>query len=258
MRRNVRRGDNFGNYIVDSPDGEGPQWGVRRFQLVSLLAVLFRYARVFYQIGEILSGLLMLGASTDPSRHLEREHREYVLSNFRKISNLCGQVGLSLTVKHADRMLSNYKAGLTYGQLKEAVAQLQDRIRDELDSVYFLHVPFDKAKMYYDSHPFGGAVSNKFPKAITDIQEASKCFAVGRFTGCVFHLMRVMEIGVQHVGKKLKIPNTQEKEWQPILNSVNAEIKKMSNPPTALTSRQKAARNRFAQAAVYIETVKNA
>jgi hypothetical protein len=229
----------------------------RSHQPVSLLAVLYRYARVFYQIGEILSGLSMV-ATAGSSKTLGPSNHQYVLDNFRKIKNLCGPVGLSLSVKHADRVMSNHKAAITYAQLKEAVTQLQDRIRDELDTVYFLHVPFEKAKVYYRSHPFGEAVTNKFPKAITDIQEASKCLAVARYTACVFHLMRVMEIGVQYLGKKLKLSDTHEKEWQAILNSVNGAIKKMGTPTTPLTSRQKTARNKYSQAAVYLENVKNA
>lgn len=62
--------------------------------------------------------------------------------------------------------------------------------------------------------------------------------------------MRVMEISVQQLGKKLKLPNTQEHEWQTILNNVNGAIKRLSNPPTRITSKQKAARDKYAQAAV--------
>ena len=230
----------------------------RTGQLASLLAVLHRYAAVFYQIAQILSGLEAISAPATPSTRLDDETREAVLANIRKISNLSGQVGLSLSVKHADRVLSNHKTSLTAGQLKEAVVQLQDRMRDELDNVYFLHVPFEKARVYYNPHPFGEAVSNKFPRAITDMQEASKCLALARYTACVFHLMRVMEIGVQHLGKKLKIPDTHEKEWQAILNSVNGALRRMSNPPTPLTSRKKAVRDRYAKAAAHLENVKNA
>jgi HEPN domain-containing protein len=229
----------------------------RTGQLASLLAVLHRYAATFYQIGEILCGLLMIGATGD-SKPLEPEQQRYVLENFQKIKTLSGRVGLTLSVKHAERVLSNHNTAMTHTQLKEAVAQLQDRIRDELDSVYFLHVPFEKAKVYYNPHPFGEAVTNKFPKAITDMHEASKSFAVARYTACVFHLMRVMEIGVQYLGKKLKIPDTHEKEWQAILNSVNGALRRMSNPTTRLTSRQKARRDRYAKAAAHLENVKNA
>lgn len=225
--------------------------------LVGLLVVLHRYARVFYQIGEILFGLAAIGAAGG-SQNLERSQHQYVLDNFRKITNLCGPVGLSLSVKHAERVLSNHQTAITHAELKDAVFQLQDRIRDELDSVYFLHVPFEKARIYYNAHPFGEAVSNKFPRAITDMQEASKCLALARYTACVFHLMRVMEIGVQYLGKKLKLPNTHDKEWQTILNGVNGALRRMSSPPTPLTARKKATRDKYAKAAAHLENVKNA
>ena len=83
-------------------------------------------------------------------------------------------------------------------------------------------------------------------------------FGLARYTACVFHLMRVMEISVQHLGRKLKIPNTDEHEWQTILNNVNGAIKRLSNPPTRITAKQKAVRDKYAQAAVYLENVKNA
>lgn len=246
-----------GFYSMESPSAT-LRIVFRTGQLVGLLAVLHKYARVFYQIGEVLSSISMIAGAAADSRRLERESQQLVIDRFRKIRTLSDQVGLILSVKHADRILSDQKMLSTYGELKQAAIQLQDRIRDELDTVYFLHVPFEKAKVYYNSHPFEESVSNKFPNAITDIQEASKCLAVGRFTGCVFHLMRVMEIGVQHLGKKLKLKNTHEHEWQTILNNVNGAIKKLGNPPTPITSKQKAARNKYAQAAVYLENVKNA
>jgi len=67
-----------------------------------------------------------------------------------------------------------------------------------------------------------------------------------------------MEIGVQYLGKKLRIPDTHEKEWQAILNSVNGALRRMSNPATPLTSRQKAKRDSYAKAAAHLENVKNA
>lgn len=229
----------------------------RCFAPVSLLAVLFRYAKVFYQIGGVLTGISTV-AESGTSQTLEQSNLQYVLDNFRRIKKLCSQVGLSLSVKHAERVLSNHATAMTYAELKAAVTQLRDRISDELDTVYFLHMPLQKAQIYYDAHPFGEAVSDKFPKAITDIQEASKCLAVGRFTACVFHLMRVMELSVQYLGGKLNQSNTNEGEWQTILNKVNGAIKRMSNPPTRLTSKQKAERDTYAEAAVYLENVKNA
>jgi hypothetical protein len=38
-----------------------------------------------------------------------------------------------------------------------------------------------------------------------DADEAGKCFAVGRYTACVFHLMRIMERCVQKMGRDLGV-----------------------------------------------------
>jgi len=46
-----------------------------------------------------------------------------------------------------------------------------------------------------------------------------------RPTSAVFHLMRIMELGVQSFGAKLGISLVQEKNWQNILDEVNKSIR---------------------------------
>ena len=54
--------------------------------------------------------------------------------------------------------------------------------------------------------------------------EAGNCYATGRGTACVFHLMRIMEVGVQALGTRLGVPLADEKNWQDIMNRVNKAI----------------------------------
>jgi hypothetical protein len=63
---------------------------------------------------------------------------------------------------------------------------------------------------------------------MNDVEEAAKCFALGRNTACVFHLMRVMEMSVQRLGKKVKVKLVQEKNWHNIINEIDKAIKNMS------------------------------
>src|ERR1700687_6353897 len=44
--------------------------------------------------------------------------------------------------------------------------------------------------------PFGYDVAKAFPRASDDILEATKCYALERYTASVFHLMRAIEIGL--------------------------------------------------------------
>lgn len=84
--------------------------------------------------------------------------------------------------------------------------ELTRSILRELGSRYVLLVPSSRDK-YYESYLSDKEkeISNKAPEIIEDITEAGNCFALGRYTACVFHLMRVMEKSIQYFGKKVKI-----------------------------------------------------
>jgi hypothetical protein len=85
-----------------------------------------------------------------------------------------------------------------------------------------------------------------------DVEEASKCFAVGRYTACVFHLMRVMELSVQQLGKKLKVRLVQEKNWQNIIDEVNKAVKNMP----VKTLRRKEIQREYTSIAAHLFNVK--
>ncbi len=65
--------------------------------------------------------------------------------------------------------------------------------------------PSQGQHFYAGANLLGEAVQERFPSLATDIDEAGKCFATGRFTATVFHLMRVMEVGVQEFCEALGV-----------------------------------------------------
>ena len=79
---------------------------------------------------------------------------------------------------------------------------------------------------------FGTEVAARFPRAIVDIEEAGKCFALGRFTACVFHLMRVVEAGLAAISRSLNIVK-HSPTWEAYLT-----VFKRPQPPSSLTKPQ--------------------
>jgi hypothetical protein len=69
---------------------------------------------------------------------------------------------------------------------------------------------------------FGQLVNDKFPASIDDIEEAGKCIALGRGTGAVMHLMRVMEVGLKSLGRMLTIPYAPS--WESYLKQISDKI----------------------------------
>jgi hypothetical protein len=116
-----------------------------------------------------------------------------------------------------------------------------------------MHVPPRRMSYYEDGPLFGGLVAAKFPNAVFDIQEAGKCVALCRYTASVFHLMRVMEYGVQRLGKLLNVPiQVEEKDWGTIGSHINGAIKRLPNS----TPPERAVYKSYATVAAYLDNVR--
>src|SRR5258708_31535302 len=78
-------------------------------------------------------------------------------------------------------------------------------MRDELsERVFFL---LESSKVHFHEKPTDGwqGVIDHFPSATTDIEEASKCYALNRGTACVFHLMRSLEPALAVIARELSV-----------------------------------------------------
>jgi hypothetical protein len=124
---------------------------------------------------------------------------------------------------------------------------LSGRIKDEASSVLFLTVPKENARFIPEGTLFGPEVAQHFPSTIIDIEEAGNCLGLSRGTACVFHLMRVMEVGLRVLARTLNDPRLDPKRnpsWDSILQKCRDELAK----PLKDRSRNGAPMNRSSQA----------
>jgi hypothetical protein len=125
---------------------------------------------------------------------------------------------------------------------KASVRDLQTRVRDEFKSRYVLVIPADKVQFYNPHKPlFGPVVDTQFPsQASFEISEAGKCFALGRYTATVFHLMRILEIALESIRLCLQMPKpikAADKNWGRTLENMNREIKGRSDAKPQIWTR---------------------
>ncbi len=74
-----------------------------------------------------------------------------------------------------------------------------------------------------DSKGFSGF----FPNTAFELEEAAKCIAFGRHTASVFHAMRMLELGIKAISKRLGIPDptkAAERNWAFILKEIKTQI----------------------------------
>ncbi|SRR6266436_613095 len=238
-------------------------WPPCPFQIVSLFEMLKAYAHAFYVFGGMLRSVdivtsIGLSGGDKPTNSATRD---YAVEHLEGMRQHCAQMGLGLSLKGIERAAAEIsKKDITYIQHGAALAELERRINDELRSIYFFHVPQQNARYYPNSQEYEIPLltpysKKKFPKSIEDSEEAGKCFALGRYTACVFHLMRVMERGVQRLGKKLKVAiPVEEKDWGVISSSINGALRRLPNSTVA----ERKIHARYAKAAVYLDNVREA
>ncbi len=136
------------------------------------------------------------------------------------------------------------------------ITQLAERIEDEFRERLFLSVPPGKADYFKDNPPADWSkVQDKFPGVTADIVDAGWCLGIDRSTAAVYHLMRVMEYGVRRLAKRLRLPpNLEHRPWGDILREARTAI---GNMPY-VTTKQRNKRDRYSEAALHLNSVKDA
>ena len=163
-----------------------------------------------------------------------------------QIRALCAKIDLRCSVICVDDFLGALRYGMTVEQMRHALAELNNSIRREMQVCLFFHMPGEQAKFYAQGDLFGSEVSARFPSIHFDMVEAGNCYAMGRGTACVFHLMRVVEIGVQEFGTALKVSLTGQKNWQNILDEINKAIKALPSKEPKTPGLSQASANLYA------------
>ncbi|HLY04182.1 MAG TPA: hypothetical protein VKR31_00385 [Rhizomicrobium sp.] len=149
-----------------------------------------------------------------------------------ELKELLGELGAPITKMAVDDMLSGFsKRGFTYERIDHAYTDIQTTLNRELQRATILALTPDEGKLYKPERPlFGPNFADRFQtQGLFELDEAAKCRALGRPTAAVFHLMRIMEIGIRAVAKCLDIPDPTkpvEKNWGAILKAVKAGIDK--------------------------------
>lgn len=97
--------------------------------------------------------------------------------------------------------LEERRMSVLYSDLAAWLRELIERIEDDLHAELFLHLSPKEAEWYAQPDKDWHPAINRFGKLRHDIEECSKCFALGRYAAAVFHVLLVAEFGVIKVSE---------------------------------------------------------
>jgi hypothetical protein len=165
---------------------------------------------------------------------------------------------LTTSIKSFDRFIAQFdEANGSYSELADSASELHMRIRDELEETNLWQVMREHIK-FLGVDTFGFVEQKTFQEAHRDIEEAGKCLAFDRGTASVFHLMRVMEVGLRALGRSLADETLNPKTnptWEKILRRCDEELRK---PLSSRSPEWRADEQFFSTATANLRAVKDA
>jgi hypothetical protein len=137
--------------------------------------------------------------------------------------------------------------------LKREHAELANLVRRELKRKVAISLSeTDATELFDNPRPFDServSVNDRFPDAVYDIQEAANCKALSRPTACVFHLMRVLEVGLNALATDVGIPWPSRNDWQDVINAIEGKVKEIEKGSGTLPTNWREKRQFYADSA---------
>ena len=158
------------------------------------------------------------------------EMRQSLRESLEKFRAQCTMLDLSISYKQASRLiqaLDDLAPSDIAGAFERGVNMLSNTVEDEMSEKRYFEVLPHKAKWLVDNQaPFGESVAERFPSTTFDAAEAARSYAFGRNTACVFHLMRVLELGLATFAKEFDISSSHT-NWAPVIAQIESRVREM-------------------------------
>ncbi len=175
-------------------------WKEEPYRLWSLLELMERFS-----VGSYLALAHVIGAVSHPSRlkfpsgpAFTEEQIEGIREVMTPFMVQCEVLGLKASKATIHALLAQCKLGsqMNTDEFYRLLGELQSRLKDEMIETVFLSLNPVETRMYTGWFDKWEPVLARFPDAAIDIEEASKCWALARYSASVFHSVSIVERGL--------------------------------------------------------------
>ena len=260
--------------MMPSPDRVLQPWELAPFGLITWRDMLQFSASSFFWSGRALRANredCILGCATcldgqvvfAMPKDLDEEAKQKALERLADVVKQFRGIGLSISADTAKELAEELKGDSrhSFQWLHDEVRSIERIAEKELRGKFFLYIPPERLRLWPDIKGtclFGREVIDKFPSAGYDIMCSGLAFGTALSTASVFHLMRVLEIGLSALGNVFDV-DLKHTNWEPALKEIEKKIADMrSDPKWKVLPDCKEQQEYYSQAASYFRTVKDA
>ena len=174
----------------------------------------------------VVEEVLRIGGGEELKAKTSSATAKRVVPALGEFVDACVALGADVSKMAAEELIEKLEGGkLTFGVLHEEVRHLHKYFERHLVSTKLFGLNPDDAR-YYDAalEMFGECVIASFPSAASEVDEAGKCLALGRPAAAIFHLMRVVEIGLRSIAPLFGIEEPKP-DWGKVIRAIDDYLK---------------------------------
>ena len=132
----------------------------------------------------------IIGLMSNPNGPLPEDFRLKAKESFEKVPHERAKAVFPFTTKALAAITTALaEPTCTPRQINELFGDFTRRLRDETAGYLYLEIQQPTARHYLQPLHGWDRVVKVFPSTEPEIVEASRCFALARYTACVFHLI---------------------------------------------------------------------
>lgn len=169
-----------------------------------------------------------LTGADEPASAEVRVRMAQTISSMRDHLALMGAQSAWVAANRFAEQLLNDAVALKYGELRAPLRDIKSRFDDHLQFIKLFVVRGEQIPLLGSAlELLGEDTVSRFRSVTFDCEEAAKCILVLRPTAAVFHSMRMLEIGIRALAKRLNVENPlkpAQRNCSTILNSIKGKI----------------------------------
>jgi len=150
------------------------------------------------------------------------------------VARYCRQLNLESAVKRLERTFRALRStnDQTYETIEGELITLYEAIEDDLKTEYFYHYPREKALLVVKNSEWTPTFRAFPSQAKPEAERGIDCYGLGHNVACIFHMMRVAELGMRALARERKVTFPHRPlewaEWENVINLIDTKAKAAS------------------------------
>lgn len=165
----------------------------------------------------------------DHSEFVNDSRKSLIKNHIDYLSRQCAQLLLQACEHRFILLTRLFGRDFTYTELTLELKALLEAIEHDLQYECFYHYPKHKLRLLGQVHgEWVGALAS-FQSIRPEIDAGVDCYAIGHNTACIFHMMRIAELGLRALARERQVtfPNRplEWAEWQNVVDEIESKAK---------------------------------